>query len=89
MSRYATTNRRGQGRVEWTLLLVFVALLVHVTTSRTGLQIEMLFESNAKAIGVEFPQKGRSEVVSIEANADEGGIAASGRTIRKFGIVAE
>lgn len=81
MHRYfAKRNRLGQGSVEWLLILVLVAIIVQAATSRTGAQVEKLFQTNADAIGVEFRTGQASEVVA--SAADDGGIAASGRLAR-------
>lgn len=74
------TNRQGQGTVEWVLILAFIALTAQVLTTKTGMEVEQLFRTSADAIGVEFRSEARSEVVA--ASSDDGGIAASGRTVR-------
>jgi Flp pilus assembly pilin Flp len=86
--QFTRGNRRGQGSVEWLLILVLVAIIVQAATSRTGAQVEKLFQANADAIGVEFRAGPASEVVA--SAADEGGIAASGRIARdRSGLLAK
>ncbi len=80
MSRSSRVNRKGQGMVEWTLILAFIALTAHAATMQTGEGIEMLFQANAERLGFEFRGTDASEFVA--SAADEGGIAASGRQQR-------
>ncbi|MBI3894269.1 MAG: hypothetical protein HY303_22340 [Candidatus Wallbacteria bacterium] len=80
MIRKLQSNRRGQGMVEWTLILAFIALTAHAATTRTSNGIEMLFRTNAERLGFQFVGSDASEFVA--ASADEGGIAASGRVSR-------
>ena len=79
-------NRRGQGMVEWTLTLAFIALTAHAATTQTGSGIEMMFRHNAEKLGFHFRGAEASEFVA--AAADEGGIAASGRSARGAVAVA-
>ncbi|MBI4871275.1 MAG: hypothetical protein HY814_06875 [Candidatus Riflebacteria bacterium] len=73
-------NRKGQGTVEWLLIIALIALIAQAATRRTGSQVEMLFKASADAIGVEFRSEAASEVVSVAE--ESGGIAASGRSAR-------
>ena len=74
-------NRKGQGFVEWGLILAFIALSASILTARTGTQVDQLFRTSSDKLGVEFRGSRAGEVVAARESA--GGIAASGRTTRE------